>query len=213
MQMFRWLLLGAAIAAVSCAKNVPSSEPVDPPPEAEAQQPLEGEERAAPAEEEAPPAAPVEPVPQPAPEPEPAPEAAPSEPVAQPAPGPVAKPAPKPAPKPEPKAEAKPAPTPAPAPAPVAVAEPSKASQRSWKSKCASCHGADGKGQTTKGKSMKAPDLTSPAWQAKRTDKKLFDTIATEQTVGGETIHGYKGELSDQEITGLVQMIRWFSGK
>jgi cytochrome c553 len=211
MQMFRWLLLGAAIAAVSCAKNVPSSEPVDPPPEAEAQQPLEGEERAAPAEEEAPPAAPVEPVPQPAPEPEPAPEAAPSESVAQPAPGPVAKPAPKPAPKPEPKAEAKPAP--APAPAPVAVAEPSKASQRSWKSKCASCHGADGKGQTTKGKSMKAPDLTSPAWQAKRTDKKLFDTIATEQTVGGETIHGYKGELSDQEITGLVQMIRWFSGK
>ena len=42
-----------------------------------------------------------------------------------------------------------------------ARAEVDKKAERNWKAKCASCHGADGKGQTDQGKKLKVEDMSS----------------------------------------------------
>ena len=48
----------------------------------------------------------------------------------------------------------------------AARAEVDKKIERTWKGKCAACHGADGKGQTDQGKKLGVKDYTAPEWQA-----------------------------------------------
>src|SRR6185369_2646422 len=52
-----------------------------------------------------------------------------------------------------------------------------KKAARDWKSKCASCHGADGKAHTDQGKKMKIADLSSASWQKANTDAKIKEVI------------------------------------
>ena len=77
-----------------------------------------------------------------------------------------------------------------------------------YKAKCASCHGADGKGLTPVGKKMNLRDLGSPEVQ-KQTDKELYDWTA----VGKGKMPGYKEKLSDVEIQALVVYMRMFAKK
>ena len=77
-----------------------------------------------------------------------------------------------------------------------------------YKAKCASCHGADGKGLTPIGKKMNLRDLGSPDVQ-KQTDKELYDWTA----VGKGKMPGYKDKLSDDEIKALVTHMRAFVKK
>lgn len=77
-----------------------------------------------------------------------------------------------------------------------------------YKSKCATCHGADGKGQSPMGKKMNLRDLGSPDVQ-KQTDKQLYDWTA----VGKGKMPGYKDKLSDEEIKALVAHMRAFAKK
>lgn len=77
-----------------------------------------------------------------------------------------------------------------------------------YKSKCATCHGADGKGQTPMGKKMGLRDLGSPDVQ-KQTDKQLYDWTA----VGKGKMPAYKDKLSDDEIKALVAHMRTFAKK
>ena len=77
-----------------------------------------------------------------------------------------------------------------------------------YKAKCASCHGADGKGQTPMGKRMNLRDLGSPEVQT-QTDKELYDWTA----VGKGKMPGYKDKLTDEEIKALVAHMRAFAGK
>ena len=77
-----------------------------------------------------------------------------------------------------------------------------------YKAKCASCHGADGKGQSPMGKKMNLRDLGSPEVQ-KQTDKELYDWTA----VGKGKMPGYKDKLSDEEIKALVAHMRAFAKK
>ncbi len=72
-----------------------------------------------------------------------------------------------------------------------------------YKSKCAMCHGADGKGDTPVGKSMKLHDLGSPDVQ-KQTDAQLIDITAN----GKGKMPGYKGKLTDDQIKQVVAFIR-----
>lgn len=72
-----------------------------------------------------------------------------------------------------------------------------------YKGKCAMCHGADGKGQTTMGKSMKLRDLTSADVQ-KQTDAELIAITAD----GKGKMPAYKAKLSDAEIKAIVVAIR-----
>src|SRR5450432_2337948 len=59
----------------------------------------------------------------------------------------------------------------------LALAEVDKKTERTWKAKCASCHGADGKGQTDQGTKMGIADYTDPAWQKGKTDADLKKAI------------------------------------
>jgi cytochrome c6 len=74
-----------------------------------------------------------------------------------------------------------------------------------FKSKCAACHGADGSGNTTMGKSLGAKDLGSADVQ-KQTDAQLTDSITN--GMNGGKMPAYKGKLTDDQIKGLVGYIR-----
>jgi cytochrome c6 len=72
-----------------------------------------------------------------------------------------------------------------------------------FKAKCAACHGADGKGDTSMGKAMKLRDLGSDDVQ-KQTDAELTDITAN----GKGKMPAYKGKLTDDQIKQLVGYIR-----
>jgi mono/diheme cytochrome c family protein len=72
-----------------------------------------------------------------------------------------------------------------------------------FKSRCAACHGTDGKADTDIGKTMHLRSLASPAVQ-KESDKELTDIIAD----GKDAMPGYKDKLSGTQIKDLVRYIR-----
>lgn len=77
-----------------------------------------------------------------------------------------------------------------------------------YKAKCATCHGADGKGQSPMGKKMNLRDLGSPEVQ-KQTDQQLYDWTA----VGKGKMPAYKDKLTNDEIKALVVHMRTFAKK
>jgi len=90
--------------------------------------------------------------------------------------------------------------------APVS-AEVDKKVERAWKSKCASCHGATGKGDTDKGKELKIVDMTTPAFQAKKDDelkKAILEGVPKEKS------HSFQSELTPEQADAFVTYIRTF---
>jgi len=71
---------------------------------------------------------------------------------------------------------------------------------------CASCHGADGKGQTTMGKKFKLKDYTDAKVQASFTDKEATTAILD----GKDKMKGFKGKITDADVATLVKHIRAF---
>jgi cytochrome c6 len=72
-----------------------------------------------------------------------------------------------------------------------------------YKTKCAACHGPDGKGDTPAGQKLGAHDFASPDVQ-KETDAQLIDIV----TNGKDKMPAYKGKLTDDQIKQLVGYIR-----
>jgi mono/diheme cytochrome c family protein len=72
-----------------------------------------------------------------------------------------------------------------------------------YKAKCAACHGADGKGDTSMGKMMKIRDLGSSDVQS-QSDVDLTNII----TNGKGKMPKYDGKLTADQINGLVKYIR-----
>jgi mono/diheme cytochrome c family protein len=72
-----------------------------------------------------------------------------------------------------------------------------------YKAKCAACHGADGKGDTSMGKMMKIRDLGSADVQS-QSDADLTNII----TNGKGKMPKYDGKLTADQISGLVKYIR-----
>lgn len=72
-----------------------------------------------------------------------------------------------------------------------------------YKSKCAICHGADGKGQTGTGKSLKLRPLGAPQVKA-QTNAQLTKIVAD----GKNRMPAYKTKLSTEEIEAVVKFIR-----
>ncbi len=90
-------------------------------------------------------------------------------------------------------------------------AEDPKKTERTWKSKCASCHGQTGKGDTDKGKQMKVADMTTAAYQAKKDDelkKAINDGVKQEKDGVKQEMDGFKGELTPEQVDALVAYIR-----
>jgi len=74
-----------------------------------------------------------------------------------------------------------------------------------YKAKCAACHGADGKGDTSMGKMMKIRDLGSADVQS-QSDADLAKII----TNGKGKMPKYEGKLTADQINDLVKYIRTF---
>jgi cytochrome c6 len=72
-----------------------------------------------------------------------------------------------------------------------------------YKTKCAACHGPDGKGETAIGKTNKIRDLASAEVQ-KQSDDELAGIIGT----GKGKMPGYGKSLKPEQIKGLVAYIR-----
>ena len=72
-----------------------------------------------------------------------------------------------------------------------------------YKAKCAACHGADGKGETSMGKMMKIRDLGSADVQS-QSDADLANIV----TNGKGKMPKYDGKLTADQISDLVKYIR-----
>ena len=72
-----------------------------------------------------------------------------------------------------------------------------------FKAKCAMCHGADGKGDTGMGKTLKIRDLGSADVQG-QSDADLTNII----TNGKNKMPKYDGKLTKDQINDLVKYIR-----
>jgi mono/diheme cytochrome c family protein len=79
---------------------------------------------------------------------------------------------------------------------------------RTWKAKCAACHGADGKADTESGKKFKISDMTKPEWQKSKTDDQLKTSIETGIKKDGKEMEAFKDKLTPEQITGLIAYIR-----
>jgi Cytochrome c. len=85
----------------------------------------------------------------------------------------------------------------------MAFASPAPGAAEIYKSKCVTCHGPDGGGQTTIGKSMKVRDLRTQEVQ-KQTDSDLQKVISD----GKGKMPAYKTKLSVADISSLVAYLR-----
>ena len=83
-----------------------------------------------------------------------------------------------------------------------------EASDKLYKTKCAVCHGPDGKGETARGKANKLRDLGSTDVQ-KESDADLTAVIAT----GKNKMPAYGKSLTADQIKGLVGYVRGFAKK
>jgi mono/diheme cytochrome c family protein len=94
----------------------------------------------------------------------------------------------------------------------MAAAEPNPQIERLWRAKCASCHGADGKGQTEQGKKMATGDMTSADWQGKLSPEQMKTAIAEgfKRDKGSvkQEMEAYKAKLRPEQIDGLVGYVR-----
>ncbi len=77
-----------------------------------------------------------------------------------------------------------------------------------YKTKCAACHGADGKGETAIGKANKVRDLGSAEVQ-KQSDAELTTIIET----GKGKMPGYAKSLKPEQIKELVACVRSMAKK
>ena len=72
-----------------------------------------------------------------------------------------------------------------------------------YKAKCASCHAADGSGNTPVGKKLEVQDFKAPE-VAKLSDSAFFDITKK----GKGKMPAYDGKLTDAQINDLVKYIR-----
>ncbi len=86
--------------------------------------------------------------------------------------------------------------------------------ERTWKAKCASCHGdkGDPKGKA-QGEKMKVANMADAAWQAKNDDaaikKAITEGVKREKDGVKQEMKGYK-DLKPEQVKGLVTVIRGF---
>jgi cytochrome c oxidase cbb3-type subunit 3 len=76
-----------------------------------------------------------------------------------------------------------------------------------WRNQCATCHGAQGKGDGPQGPMFKATDLSRAEWQGKVKDEEIAETI-----LNGKG-RMPKFELPEDIVRGLVGRVRSFRGQ
>jgi cytochrome c6 len=95
-----------------------------------------------------------------------------------------------------------------------ARAEVDKKTVRTWKAKCSSCHGEDGKGATEQGKKMGVRDMTADAFWKDVTDAKAKDAITNglKQAKDGKVqeMEPYKDKIKPEDVDALVAYVKTF---
>ncbi len=95
-----------------------------------------------------------------------------------------------------------------------AKAPPSKATlargETLFKARCASCHGADGKGHTAKGKKLGVADMSTAAWQSGLTDAQIAAALRAGAKVksGATEIKHLTAKLSAKDIVAVTAWVR-----
>jgi cytochrome c6 len=95
------------------------------------------------------------------------------------------------------------------APAGNGVAYPVADGAAVFASKCATCHGKDGRG-IPNWRSKGQPDFKDAKWQKSRTDAQIADATKNGK---GKYMPAFKAKLSDDDITAVVARIRAFAKK
>jgi mono/diheme cytochrome c family protein len=76
--------------------------------------------------------------------------------------------------------------------------------EKQFKSKCASCHGADGKGKTKQGEKMKIGDMTSAAFKKEFPVEKIIavvnEGVKREKDGVHQEMKPLKGKMTDEQI-------------
>ena len=73
--------------------------------------------------------------------------------------------------------------------------------------RCARCHGADGRGRTTLGEMLSAPDFTDESfWDEGKSNRRLVNSIAE----GKGEMPAFSKKLSKREINQLAEYVRGF---
>lgn len=85
----------------------------------------------------------------------------------------------------------------------VGIASAENPGKAIFTSKCALCHGADGAGKTSIGKTLKITDFHSPDIK-KLSDADLKDTI----TNGKNKMPPFKDKLTDAQIDQVISYVR-----
>jgi len=73
-----------------------------------------------------------------------------------------------------------------------------------YNSKCAKCHGRDGRAQSLHAKHVHARDLTTADWQNDVSDERIFNSISN----GKGKMPSFKKSLSEDQINSLVTYVR-----
>jgi mono/diheme cytochrome c family protein len=89
-----------------------------------------------------------------------------------------------------------------------AAAKADNPAEATYKAKCATCHGPDGKGETPAGKAMKARSFAAPE-AVKMSDEELETVI----TKGKNKMPPFDGKLKKEQIEQLVGYIRELAKK
>lgn len=84
-------------------------------------------------------------------------------------------------------------------------------SKEFFDTRCAACHGVEGKGK--KAINPKIPNFTSASWQFSKTDEELFVAIENGKGIGRGTMPKWKGLIKPEEMKALVIYIRAFPAK
>jgi mono/diheme cytochrome c family protein len=95
----------------------------------------------------------------------------------------------------------------------LALAEsPDPRTLRTWKAKCAGCHGDDGKGGTEQGKKMGIGDMTAAAWQKGFTDEQVRAAIQSgfkrDKNGKHQEMDSFKDALRPDQLDALIAYVR-----
>jgi len=84
-----------------------------------------------------------------------------------------------------------------------ATSAPSFDAKAYYDKNCAGCHGADGKGGDS---TMITPNFKDTAWQRRRTDQNILDSI----TKGKGMMPAWKDKITEEQIKSMAAFIRKF---
>lgn len=73
-----------------------------------------------------------------------------------------------------------------------------------YNSKCAKCHGRDGRSKTTRGWLTHSRDLSKSDWQDEVSDERIYNSISN----GKGKMPPFKKSLTDAQINSLVTYVR-----